>query len=243
MPLVGFKCCHDHEVKPFQECIDKCRRGDCLYPLHLLARIPRKLGEREGIAHDFSATALTMCPRAFALQDRCDYAEHPQDFYARDSGDAHHAWIDRSGPFEGVHQETRKYKDYTLPNGHTFTLSGKADWVDTTLREIGDFKRTKFAPKQPYESHQIQVNVYADLWAEEFEPERLWVEYFDGTYHKHDVRVWSEGERYAFIVEKGEELLKTRVLEDYLPPRLPDYPKAMNCKYCPVLDECEELAD
>jgi hypothetical protein len=254
VPLTAFKCCKDHEPKPFDECIRSCREGNCLYPLHLLARIPQKLTERENIPHDFSATALTMCPRAFALEDRLDYAEHPQDFIARDRGDSHHKWIDDSGPFEGVSQETRVFKMYNVLDDpeDAFELSGKADWVDTVLHEIGDHKTTGWTPKQPYDSHEAQVNVYADLWDGGIDEAgnryyetfgKLWIEYFDGrSYSKHEVRSWSPEERKAFIEERGTELVRTRRDPNYLPPRLDEHPKDMRCKYCPVRDECEELS-
>lgn len=253
MPLRGFKCCRDHQNKPFQTCIDTCREGGCLYPLHLLVRIPRKLSSREGIPHDFSATALTMCPRRFALEERHDFWEHPQDFIARDRGDAHHQWIDDSGPFAGVDTETRLFKTYHLPDGTPFVLSGKPDWVDHTRRELGDHKTTGWMPKAPYDSHEAQLNVYADLLEGGWEPdsgvgfwepmERLWVEYFDGrAYQKFDVRVWSPEERLAFILERGAVLMDTRQIPAYLPPKLPDWPKAMLCKYCPVRETCEEAA-
>lgn len=190
MPLAGYICCRDGEPRDFDDCIHANRKGLCRHSLPLLSAMKMNSERRSGIG--ISSSVLNMCPRQYILGERNDYYEAPEDFYNRWRGSFGHYAIEMGGPYPGVVQEVRFYRTIDV-DGTPFTISGQPDWVDVETRHISDAKFVARSPKQPYQDHENQVNVYAWL--------------LEGGYIRHtDYRVIDFTRDGAFLEEEEVEV-------------------------------------
>lgn len=226
MPLVGYICCRDGKTREFSECIKANREGLCQHSLSLLSAMKMNAERRAGIG--ISSSVLNMCPRQHILSERNDYYEAPQDFYNRWRGSFGHYAIEMGGPYPGIVQEVRFYRTIDV-DGTPFTISGQPDWVDVDKRHISDAKFVGRAPKQPYQDHENQVNVYAwlleggEVWGdctvdglyrrggnehcnplpEGWEAQTASVNYMDAKgEHIHPLSIWTDEARERFIRER-----------------------------------------
>lgn len=162
MPLAGTLCCQSGKPETFGHCITEAHEGRCQHSIALLAAMRQNSQSREGVT--FSPSTLSTCPRWQVLGEKNDYYEAPADYYRRWLGAGTHAAIAMSGPYEGITQERRFYRDISV-EGDNFTVSGQIDWYDHHRHHLEDFKRVSYIPKQLRSDHEAQANVYVWLLA------------------------------------------------------------------------------
>lgn len=162
MPLTGTLCCQSGNPESFQHCTNEAHEGRCQHSIALLAAMSKNSPSREGIT--FSPSTLSTCPRWQVLSEKNDYYEAPSDYYKRWLGAGTHSAIAMSGPYEGITQETRFYRDISI-EGDKFTVSGQIDWFDQRRQHLEDFKRVSYIPKQLRADHEAQANVYVWILA------------------------------------------------------------------------------
>lgn len=157
MSLAGTLCCQDGKPTPFAVCEERCRQGGCQHALPILVNM-RKNGERRaGIG--ISSSVLGGCPRQHVLGQRNEYYEDPEDYYARWFGTFGHYAIEMDGPYPGIIQEVRFYREVDV-DGSLVEVSGQPDWIDLNLGLIADHKMVGKKPYAPRPSHIRQLNVY-----------------------------------------------------------------------------------
>lgn len=159
MPLVGTICCQTGQPEKFSVCEERCRQGGCDHALPILVNM-RKDGERRKNV-GVSSSTLAGCPRQFVLGQSMGFYENPEDYYARWLGTIGHYAIEMDGPYPGVIQETRFYREIEV-DGSTVVLSGQPDWIDTNgdSLNIDDHKIVGGKPKEARQEHVAQLNVY-----------------------------------------------------------------------------------
>jgi hypothetical protein len=176
MPLVGTMCCQDGKPHSFEHCMCEARAGRCEHPTPVLGALQNHAGSRKDAG--ISVSTLLGCPRQHYLTQIMDYHEDPERYYARWLGSVNHHAVEMGGPYEGVTQEQRFYKTVDMGDVE-ITVSGMPDWVDWDHSGIDDFKFVAYPPKQPYESHETQVNFYGGI-IPDFELHRGRIHYFHG---------------------------------------------------------------
>lgn len=118
----------------------------------------RKNGDRRaGIG--ISSSVLGGCPRQHILSQRNDFYEDPEDYYARWFGTFGHYAIEMDGPYPGVVQEVRFFREVDV-DGQTVEVSGQPDWIEVESGLVADHKMVGKKPTQPRLSHIKQLNVY-----------------------------------------------------------------------------------
>ncbi len=157
MPLQGTICCQTGQPRSFAECEQECRAGMCKHSLPILVNMRKNTERRQGIG--ISASTLSSCPRQVILQARNDFYEDPEDYYARWQGTVGHYAVEMDGPYDGVVQEVRFYREITV-EGIAFEVSGQPDWIEPEIGLIADHKFTTHKPREPKQDHISQLNVY-----------------------------------------------------------------------------------
>lgn len=156
---------------------------------------------RSGIT--ISPSTLSTCPRWQILSERNDYYESPADYYRRWLGSGTHAAISMSGPFDGITQEQRFYRDISI-EGANYTVSGQPDWYDIRSKHLEDFKRVSYIPRLVRPDHEAQASIYA--WLLEgngFPVESASVRYLGNTGEQvYPVALWSHEAVERYITDK-----------------------------------------
>lgn len=155
--LAGPICCQTAKPEGFDNCIARCQEGGCNHPLPLLTAMKNNAKRRRGIG--ISSSVLGMCPRQHVLQERNDYYEDPNSFYQRWRGSFGHYAIEMGGPYPGVVQELRFYREVEV-DGVNFEVSGQPDWIDIPRRHLDDHKFVGWPPSEVKPDHEAQINVY-----------------------------------------------------------------------------------
>lgn len=157
MPLIGTICCQDKQPTPFNVCQERCMGGECKHSLPIIMNMARNTDKRQDVG--ISASVLGGCPRQYLLGRDTNYYEDPEDYYARWLGSVGHHAIEMDGPYPGIIQETRFYREIDTPQG-LVEISGQPDWIDTRLGIIADHKMVARRPPAPRQEHIQQLNVY-----------------------------------------------------------------------------------
>ena len=236
MPLAGFICCQTGEPSGCGSCLAMARSGECAYPLPLLSTMAAHKESRNGLG--ISSTDVSGCPRQYVLKNRFDFYESPEDYCARFRGSGLHSQMESAGPYHGVLQEERFFGTISgVP------ISGMPDWVDITNKEILDWKTCSAIPREAYDSHILQLNIYAELLHQSnIEVDKGAVWYFDGRkFRRRTIPIWQGRERTERLETAVHPFLQTLRSDSEIPDRIPEYPNHFLCKYCPVKDHCDTL--
>lgn len=163
MPLKGVVCPLDSSYREFGECICGHENGTrtCHAPIQLLKLMRDNHIDRKDAG--WSASMLTNCPRANAIQETYDYYEDPQSGWNKARGTFVHLLMESDQtPRDGLIRERRLRKAITVDEMEVF-LTGKPDEVDTINGVLIDYKSKDLLPKRPDPNHEAQFNVYAWL--------------------------------------------------------------------------------
>lgn len=231
MPLVGTICCQDGQPHSFDHCMCEARAGRCDHPAPVIGAMQNHAGSRKDAG--ISVSTLLGCPRQHYLAEAYDYHEDPERYYARWLGSVNHHAVHMGGPYEGVEQETRYYKAIDMGDSEV-VVSGMPDWIDRDHGGVDDFKFVAYPPKQPYPSHETQVNFYGWI-IPEFELHRGRIHYFHGpagpTKRRHttlEVAIWTDAaiERWVRRRLVPHAAYSAAVRADGEPPIQPGPPPA-----------------
>lgn len=251
MPLVGPVCCQTGQPEDFPSCLQRSKEGGCVHPLPLLKAMENNAKRRAGIG--ISSSVLGMCPRQHVLQERNDFYEDPKDYYNRWRGSFGHYAIEMGGPYPGVVQEIRFYRDISV-EGVSFTVSGQPDWIEVDRRHLEDHKFTNWPPSEVKPDHEAQVNVYIWLiqggeargkgdWSglaglpKGWEIESAAINYMSTKgYVQYPVTIWSEAAVEAYITRRltpHARYIKTGNLSLL---KIEDEADKWKARYCPFRD-------
>lgn len=178
MSIVGFKCCDTAKSRnkgniTFDECLECSRKMDhkCQFTYPILAGIVNTLQNRDYI----SVTSLLGCSRNTYLEQKHDIYVSPADLYHMFRGTIAHYIIEHNQPDKAIVEHTYQ-RNY---NG--MTLTGTPDVILPDQKTIVDYKTAASVPvfKYPYKNHTMQLNLYRWLVGEEYDIDRLEVQYMD----------------------------------------------------------------
>lgn len=164
MPLVGVICPYDDSYQPFDVCINAHECGDGPRNCDAVVQILKIMRDnhKERMYAGWSASTLTQCARATALQEQYDYYEDVKSGYNKGRGTWVHAMIEADKyPRAGLIREQRLVR-YLDVDGVRVRLTGKPDEVDTARKKLIDYKSKDRVPKEPDPKHEAQFNVY--IW-------------------------------------------------------------------------------
>ena len=172
-------------------------------------------------------TQLLGCAKRAQWQQANPYNLSPRDAFALFRGQIGHAIVERFHDSEILLAEER----LTAEIGGMM-ITGKPDAVlDTEHCHIDDYKTTAYIPREPYEHHVQQVNVYAWLIGKVrgVKIETASIVYFDMKEPRClNAPVWSR--------KQTETFLRERIL---LWQAGTPSPQTWECKSCPLSASCE----
>lgn len=163
MPLAGVICGADGSYQPFEACINCHENGGktCHAPVQVLKIMRDNHLHRKHAG--WSASTMTNCARAMAIQALHPYYESVEAGYNKARGEWVHAMIESDKePRPGLIREVRFAKDILIGISRR-RVTGKPDEVDTHRGILIDYKSKHLLPKKPDPKHEAQFNVYAWL--------------------------------------------------------------------------------
>lgn len=169
MPLVGVICGYDETYQSFDHCISCHEKGNCERNCDALTFVLKAMRDnaKTRVGAGISASTLTSCARATALQETYDYYEDVKSGYNKSRGTWVHAMIESDDtPREGLIRELRieKYFPIRIDGEESFVrVTGKPDEVDTERRVLIDYKSKDRIPTKSDDRHEAQFNVYCWL--------------------------------------------------------------------------------
>lgn len=166
MPVNGFLCVITGQPVSFDHCIghamregaELARRG-CSFTPAVLRGIAQTLQDQPMPNGAIRVTQLLGCPRRTQWQAAHTYAVDPRSAYNLFRGQIGHAIIESHHGSEILLSEERLSATFA-----GVTITGQPDAVvDTKRRHLDDYKTTARVPREPYENHIAQVNLYVWL--------------------------------------------------------------------------------
>jgi CRISPR/Cas system-associated exonuclease Cas4 (RecB family) len=222
----------------------------------------RQMADDERPANWISPSMINKCLRQPFLKREVDYHLRTHDCWSRSVGTAIHDWLSRAIEHDpdDVIKELRLKEEMEF-DGVPLIFAAQADRVIISQGKVIDFKTKKslYRAKLPDPDHVGQVNLYAhmlrkhgytinsaEIWYATPSPITRKDENGDKYFHvdtlSAPVEMWPDegcaqmlqvlGYAVARIIKTGE-----------LPPAYsPSDPRAWQCNYCPVADECARRA-
>lgn len=150
------------------------------------ALVARALQNRKGVP-GFSASQLFGFNRLGLYRKLVDYYEELDDTMARMLGSGVHLYLEHVRLPGRWADEERLSIEVPHPDddSRVLTVSGQFDSLYLDGKDLYDFKTTSRIPSEPYESHVMQINTYAELVRQNptieeghyIEPRRLFLVY------------------------------------------------------------------
>jgi len=237
MPFTNFLCEITGQSISVENCIAHAARESgrltelvgangerCHFTPALLRGIAEALKDEPMPDGAVRVTQLLGCAKRFQWQTIVNYAVYPHDGYALFRGQIGHTIVERYHGDEILLSEER----LTVTFGGV-AITGKPDAV-LCDHHIDDYKTTRRVPREPYEHHEQQVNLYAWLIerARGVQIETASIVYLDmGEVARLTVPVWKR--------KATEKFLRERIALWHAGTPMPS---AWECKTCPLGDEC-----
>ena len=236
MPFSGFRCVVTEEPVAVADCLAHAvseggllAELGCPFTPAILRGIAESLTDQPMPNGSIRVTHLLACAQRTQYQRDHPYWMDPRDGYNLFRGQIGHAVIERHHGAEILLSEERLR---AVLDG--VTITGQPDAVvDTERRHLDDYKTTKRIPKEPYEHHVAQLNIYAWLLrrAKKLDVETASVVYLDmGGVARLPAPIWSLAETETYLRERLA-LWKAGA----------PTPAAYECKSCPLNDECADV--
>ncbi len=235
MSFNGFQCVVTGEPVAVADCIahaisegGQLAELGCPFTPAILRGIAKALEDQPIPNGSVRVTALLACAQRVQWQRDHPYPMDPRDGYNLFRGQIGHAIVESYHGAEILLSEERLSAEIG-----GVTVTGQPDAVvDTERRHLDDYKTTKRIPREPYEHHIAQVNVYAWLLhrAKGVEIETASIVYLDmGGVARLAAPVWSR--------RKTEKFLRERIASWQQGATTPS---AWECKSCPLASECAD---
>lgn len=237
MPFNGFQCVVTGQPVAVADCIahavsegGQLAELGCPFTPAILRGIAKTLEDQPMPNGALRVTQLLGCAKRVQWQRDHPYPMDPRDAYNLFRGQIGHTIVESYHGSEILLSEERLSAEIA-----GVTVTGQPDAVvDTEHRHLDDYKTTKRIPREPYEHHIAQVNVYAWLLhkAKGVEIKTASIVYLDmgGVAHLA-VPIWSR--------RKTEKFLRERIASWQQGATTPS---AWECKSCPLNEECADVA-
>ena len=235
MPFDKFQCVVTGQPVAVADCLahatsegGQLAELGCPFTPAILRGIAKALEDQPMPNGALRVTQLLGCAKRVQWQRDHPYPMDPRDGYNLFRGQIGHAIVERYHGAEILLSEERLSAEID-----GVTVTGQPDAVvDTESRHLDDYKTTKRIPREPYEHHIEQLNIYAWLLkrAKGIKIKTAAIVYLDmGGVARLAAPVWSR--------RKTEKFLRERIAAWQTGATTPS---AWECKSCPLNQECAD---